>query len=35
MKSVPDNHHISDQVFPLLEALLPGLRGLWTGIAKN
>ena len=35
MKSVPDRHHISDKVFQLLELLLPGLGGLWPGIAKN
>jgi len=35
MKSVPDRHHIFDKVFQLLEPLLPGLGGLWAGIAKN
>ena len=35
MKSVPDRHDISDQVFQLLEPLLPGRRSLWGGIAKD
>ena len=35
MKSVQDRHDVSDQVFQLLEPLLPGPRGLWARIAKD